>query len=324
MSYIDHFRKIKNVNKVLKTVRGEVEQEVKIAVLAEPEVEAEILSILQLTEGNNVVFGLSEVRDEASRKAKLKAADLALVVVSPGTLKDGVDSIAKQASRAKKKLIVITGREINEWLVDNLADVFRVSGEDVAFVPLSDVQKIRTTLIPRIVSKIGDKEVALGAAVPIFKDEVVSRIIAKTAQQNALIGVAVFIPGADMPLLTMNQIKMILRLSAVYNQELSVKRLYEVLAVVGGGFAFREAARQVAGTVPVVGWALKGGVAYGGTIAMGQLAKRYFESWKGDIVNSGTTNSETTNGDRAETQKSLGTHRAGTSTGGEAEPVHKS
>ncbi len=324
MSYIDHFRKVKNINKVLKTVRGEVEQEVKIAVLAEPEVEAEILSILQLTEGNNVVFGLSEVRDEASRKATLKAADLALVVISPGIIKDGVDSIAKQASMAKKKLIIITGREINEWLVDSLADVFRVSGEDVAFVPLSDVAKIKTTLIPRIVGKIGDKEVALGAAVPIFKDEVVSRIIAKTAQQNALIGLAVFIPGADMPLLTMNQIKMILRLSAVYNQELSVKRLYEVLAVVGGGFAFREAARQVAGTVPVVGWALKGGVAYGGTIAMGQLAKRYFESWKGDIINGGTTNDETTNGDGAEAQKSLDTHRAGPSTGGEAEPVYKS
>jgi len=122
----------------------------------------------------------------------------------------------------------------------------------------------------------------------------------------------------------MNQIKMILRLSAVYNQELSVKRLYEVLAVVGGGFAFREAARQIVGTMPVVGWALKGGVAYGGTIAMGQLAKRYFESWKGNIENGEETDGETSNGKRAETQKSLGAHRAGTSTGGEAEPVHKS
>jgi uncharacterized protein (DUF697 family) len=324
MSYIDHFKKVKNVNKVLKTVRGEAEQEVGIAVIAEPEVEAEILSALQVKPDNSTVFTLGNLPDEASRKAKLKAVDLALVVLSAGKPKEGVGRVIEQASLAKKKLIVVAGQEINDWPVENLADVFRVSGEDVAFVPLSDAKQVKTILVPRIISKIGEKEVALAAAVPVFKDEVGSHIIAKTAQQNAVIGVAVFIPGADMPLLTMNQIKMILRLSAVYNQELSVKRLYEVLAVVGGGFVFREAARQVAGTIPIVGWAIKGGVAYGGTIAIGQLAKRYFESWKGDIANVGNSEVEKSNGGNAEQQKSLAADRAGTPAGGEAEPVHKS
>lgn len=324
MSYLDHFKKVKNVNKILKTVRGEAEREVGIAIIAEPEVEAEVLSILQVKQENTAVFGLANVQNEASKRAKLKSADLALVIISPGKLREGLNTIIAQASLAKNKLIIVTGREINEWLVENLADVFRVSGEDVAFVPLSDNERIRATLVPRVLNKIGDKEIALATAAPIFKDEVTSRIIAKTAQQNALIGVAVFIPGADMPLLTMNQIKMILRLSAVYNQELSVKRLYEVLAVVGGGLAFREAARQAAGAIPVAGWALKGGVAYGGTVAMGQMAKRYFESWKGNILNSERTDVEKSNGEIAETQKSLDADRAGASTGREAEPLHKS
>jgi uncharacterized protein (DUF697 family) len=50
-----------------------------------------------------------------------------------------------------------------------------------------------------------------------------------------------------------------------------------VLGVVGSGLGFRAIARRAIGVVPVVGWAIKGGVAYAGTRALGEAAMRYFE-----------------------------------------------
>jgi len=49
-----------------------------------------------------------------------------------------------------------------------------------------------------------------------------------------------------------------------------------VLGVVGAGFGFRTIARELVGFVPVGGWAAKGAVAYAGTKAVGEAARRYF------------------------------------------------
>lgn len=273
---LNYYKKFKSLRKVLKAVRGEVEREVSIAVIAKPEVEIGLLTSMKAGGGREVFFSLNAgAKDDLT--AKLKQADLALVVVSPGATDAELKDMFRQASLAKRKLVIITGREINDWMVDKLAGIYHVSGEDVIFVPVSDEKAVQSKLIPRIVKKIEGKEIALAAAIPAFKQEVANRVIAKTAGQNAVIGAAIFIPGADMPIMTANQIKMILRLSAIYNEEISAKRLYEILAVIGGGFAFRELAKQVLGLVPVAGWAIKGGIGYGGTVAMGQVAKRYFE-----------------------------------------------
>ena len=101
--------------------------------------------------------------------------------------------------------------------------------------------------------------------------------VRSTAFQNAGIGLVVFIPGADFPIMTLNQTKMVIQIAAAYGQPLSANRVKELAAVVGGGLACRTVARQVAGLVPAVGWAVKAGVGYAGTWAMGMAAAEYFE-----------------------------------------------
>ena len=98
-----------------------------------------------------------------------------------------------------------------------------------------------------------------------------------TSLQNAGIGLVLFIPGADMPLMTLNQAKMLLQIAAAYGEPMSVARVKELAAIVGGAFACRSVARQVAGAVPAIGWAVKAGVGYAGTKAMGLAAVEYFE-----------------------------------------------
>ena len=101
--------------------------------------------------------------------------------------------------------------------------------------------------------------------------------VRSTAAQNAGVGLVVVIPGADMPVMTANQAKMVFEIAAAYGQPLTVERIKELAAIVGGGFAWRAAARQIIGVVPALGWAVKAGIGYGGTVAMGTAAIEYFE-----------------------------------------------
>ena len=68
-----------------------------------------------------------------------------------------------------------------------------------------------------------------------------------------------------------------MRIADAYGFELDRERIPEVLGVIGSGYGFRTIARSLLGVIPIAGWAVKGGIAYGGTRALGEAAKRYFE-----------------------------------------------
>lgn len=134
-----------------------------------------------------------------------------------------------------------------------------------------------------IIAACKDKKLAFALAFPFVRRPLSLDAVRATALQNAGVGVVVFIPGADMPIMTLNQAKMLLQIAAAYGQPLSVERIKELAFVVGGAFLCRNIARSVAGVVPVLGWAVKGAVGFAGTEAMGRAAIEYFEAG-GDIV----------------------------------------
>ena len=49
-----------------------------------------------------------------------------------------------------------------------------------------------------------------------------------------------------------------------------------MLGVVGAAFGFRAVARELLDLVPVAGWAAKGAVAFAGTKAVGEAARRRY------------------------------------------------
>ena len=128
-----------------------------------------------------------------------------------------------------------------------------------------------------IARALGERATTLAARLPVLRDAVVDRLISQFSRQNGVIGVAVFVPGADFPILTANQVRMLMRIADAYGFELDRERIPEILGVVGTGFGLRAAARSLLGIVPIAGWAVKGGIAYGGTRALGEAARRYFE-----------------------------------------------
>jgi uncharacterized protein (DUF697 family) len=78
--------------------------------------------------------------------------------------------------------------------------------------------------------------------------------------------------------LTLNQIRMVFRIAAAYGEQVDRDRALEILAVIGAGLGFRAVAREALGFIPGVGWAIKGGIAYAGTQALGKAAVAYFEA----------------------------------------------
>jgi uncharacterized protein (DUF697 family) len=207
------------------------------------------------------------VRDESAL-----GESAALVHVLTGEVGEGDLELFKRAQRARVPIVaVLVGPH-----AESQADPPYVLAENVVRVapgsgfPMEEI----ATAIARV---LGEHATPLAARLPVLRDAVVDRLIAQFARQNGVIGVAVFVPGADFPILTANQLRMLMRIADAYGFELDRERIPEVLGVVGTGYGFRSIARSLLGVVPIAGWAVKGGIAYGGTRALGEAARRYFE-----------------------------------------------
>ena len=151
-----------------------------------------------------------------------------------------------------------------------------VAEEDV--VPASPEGPVPVDRIAeRLAERAEEDAVSLAARLPTIRRAVCRELIDKFSRQNGILGATIFIPGADMPALTLNQIRMVLRIGAAYGEKIDRERALELLAVLGAGFGLRAVARQALAFVPIAGWAVKGGIAYVGTRALGRAAITYFE-----------------------------------------------
>ncbi|MDO8736848.1 MAG: hypothetical protein Q7K29_07165 [Thermoleophilia bacterium] len=147
----------------------------------------------------------------------------------------------------------------------------RVVGMAPGGIPPADV------LAEAVADAAGDSGVALAAKLPALRDEVCRQLIHRTARQNAVVGCLFIIPGADMPVMTLNEARMILRMAAAHGETVGSERALELLGIVGTGFGLRAVARQALDFFPGPGWVIKGGIAWSGTRALGEAAKAYFD-----------------------------------------------
>jgi uncharacterized protein (DUF697 family) len=193
----------------------------------------------------------------------------ALVYVLAGPPSEDDERTLKAAHRAKAPVVCVAaapGLERVPYVLPT--DVVRVPPG--AGFPLEEVARA-------LAHRLGESATPLAARLPVLRQAVCRELISSFARKNGIVGVAVFLPGADLPVLTLNQIRLVLRIAAAHGVEVDAARLPELLGVIGAGLGFRALARAALGAVPVAGWALKGAIAYAGTKAVGEAAVRYFE-----------------------------------------------
>jgi uncharacterized protein (DUF697 family) len=195
-----------------------------------------------------------------------------VVLAAAGCAAADMAPIVRAVRGAGRQVIALVEAPYGEWI--DAAGVFddevaRGLGGDHAGTP---------NLENRIVRAAGDGAAALAVRLPAVRRAYCDHVVLANASQNAVIGAVVIIPGADMPAMTANQIRMVLKIAAAYGEEIGLDRALEILSVVGTAFVFRTLARQALDFVPGFGWALKGAVGFTGTVALGEAAIAYFEA----------------------------------------------
>jgi uncharacterized protein (DUF697 family) len=88
----------------------------------------------------------------------------------------------------------------------------------------------------------------------------------------------VFVPGDDLPVLALNQLRLVLRIAAAHGERMDRERLPEIAATLGAGLGFRALARELQALLSGARWAVQGAVAYAGTRALGEAAVQWFDA----------------------------------------------
>ena len=182
----------------------------------------------------------------------------ALVWIGPAD-----EAVLRDAARAGTPIVGVTEGESLPYVLDT--DLVRVSpGRGLP------VEQTAETLA-RV---LGPSAPAVAARLPVLRDPVVSRLIRTNVRRNGLIGAAVFLPGQDLPALTLNELVLTIRIAAASGRTAEAAALLpELAAVVAAGFMWRKVARGLE-LLPVPRFAVRGAVAFGGTWAIAAALRR--------------------------------------------------
>ncbi|MDX6515104.1 MAG: hypothetical protein QOH73_770 [Gaiellaceae bacterium] len=198
-----------------------------------------------------------------------RIAALVYVLAAPVTEED--EAQLKAADKKRVPIIALLADESLEPTVPYVlaTDVVRVHRGEA--LPVERIAEA-------VVRRLGEDAAPLAARVPALRRPAARELVRRFARKNGIISAAVFVPAADLPLLTLNQIRMVLRIAQVYGHDVDRRRAVELIGVLGAGFGMRTVARELLDFVPGPGWVLKGAIAYAGTRALGEAAIRYFEA----------------------------------------------
>lgn len=188
--------------------------------------------------------------------AKLRMSEKPLVVAlnKADMLKDGADEAAAEAAARL-----------------HLADVIPISARTG--------DNIGAELIPAIIDTSPEAALTLGRELPAYRRAAAEKLVRNAAVFSLVAGLEPF-PLVDIPILLGNQIRLVMRLAALYNEPFTPGPTRELLATIGVGLAFRYIAEEAAKAVPFGGDLVSGAIAGAGTWALGKVALEYFESGK--------------------------------------------
>jgi len=194
---------------------------------------------------------------------------------------EAIKTLKKPIILAVNKVDTLKGREAGDQLATEVADAL---GE-VNVIPISarTGENIAEELIPGIIKASPDAALVIGRELPAFRHEAAQRIIRNATLISWVVGMEP-IPLVDIPILLGTQIRLVLRIAALYGEPLDSadlkKHAREMLVTMAGGLGMRYLAEEAAKIVPYGGDAIAGIIAGAGTWAIGQVALEYYEGDK--------------------------------------------
>ena len=158
--------------------------------------------------------------------------------------------------------------------------------------PAISKEALRGRLFPHLIEASKGVEIAVGRALPILRETVAAKLTRDAANNSLKVALAsavvdhipifgivlgAFASAGDTVAITAIQMMLLLHIEAAYGRDPDVARMWQLLPVIGGGLGWRTLARELAGFVPVAGIAIKGAIAYAGTIVVGEGVMFFLE-----------------------------------------------
>ncbi len=196
-------------------------------------------------------------------------------------LYETIQKMKKPTIIAVNKIDELKGGESGDQIATEIAVMLGVAG----IIPISarTGKNVADELIPAMIDASPEAALVIGYELPKYRREAAQRIIRNATLVSLAAGLEP-IPLVDIPILLGTQIRLVLRMAALYGEPLNSadgrNHARELVATMAGGLGLRYLAEQAAKAVPFGGDFVAGIIAGAATWSIGQVALEYYEGGK--------------------------------------------
>jgi uncharacterized protein (DUF697 family) len=192
-----------------------------------------------------------------------------------------IKALKKPTIIAVNKVDTLRGGEGGDQFATEVAVQLGVPG----VIPISarTGRNLAEELIPAIIDASPEAALAIGRELPAYRHSAAQRIIRNATLVSLAAGLEP-IPFVDIPILIGTQVRLVLRLAALYGEPLdsgdAMKHARELIVTLISGLGLRFLAEQAAKAVPFGGDFVAGAIAGAATWSIGEVALEYYEGGK--------------------------------------------
>ena len=193
------------------------------------------------------------------------------VHVFAGSPTETDEPVLRRARRARVPVVAVVAGEIGDVTIPYVfaTDVVRV-GPGQGF-PVEEIARA-------VAVRLGERGAPLAARIPLLRETVCEQLVSSLARRNGIVAAAVWIRGADLPALALNELRLLLRLAQAHGEQTPRERLPDLVLALGAGFGLRAVSRGFRELFPAADWPISSLVAYAGTRALGEAARQRYGS----------------------------------------------
>lgn len=179
------------------------------------------------------------------------------------------------------KIDALKNSQEGDELANNVAMRLGVTG----VIPISarNGTNVAEELVPAMIAASPEAALVIGHELPAYRRQAAQRIIRNATLVSLAAGLEP-IPLIDIPILIGTQVRLVLRLAALYGEPIdsseALKHARELVVTMISGLGLRYLAEQAAKAVPFGGDIIAGAIAGAATWSIGEVALEYYESGK--------------------------------------------
>lgn len=283
-------------------IHTEAEQRITLALVGTSDARAPVADVLRgepsrASGVSTYINALIEIDILSLRDRQPDLHDATMIIVAI----DGRQPVTSEIEQAIDRLsflpvhVVVICLGVDRLPQTDAGRVINPGKTQVIFVTDASSQSLSRTLPSALIEHIPDElRLASARRIPGLRESITRELVNDTSFTNASYaltsGIPELIPVLNIPLnaadtlvLTKNQALMVYKIGLAYGAPGDFQaQMREILPVIGGGFVWRQVARQLIGLIPGFGLLPKVAVAYAGTYATGQAAAVWYS--RGEVL----------------------------------------